>query len=310
LRWIGERSYGIYLWHWPVFMITRPTLDISMTGTPNLILRLAVTVALAELSYRYVEQPIRQGALGRWFKELRSSSGQERMGMAARTAAIGGSLTLGVVLVAVGLVNAQPARIPPGLDTQAAAARTSGTTLPTVPTTTVTVPGAAPTTPTAPPTPGVPRVTLVGDSVMVGAATAIEQALGPVRIDAALNRQFGTAIELLTSFKNAGQLSDTVVVHMGTNGVITQDQMNAMMEVLKDRKRVVFLNLKVPRRWEQGDNDVLASTVAKFPNAVLIDWHNIGNAHPEYFYEDGIHLRPDGARAYAELIRQQTDKNP
>ena len=161
------------------------------------------------------------------------------------------------------------------------------------------------------PHPGVPtRSRCIGDSVMVGAATAIEQALGPVRIDAAVNRQFGTAIELLTGFKNAGQLSDTVVVHMGTNGVITQDQMNAMMEVLKDRKRVVFLNLKVPRRWEQGDNDVLASTVAKFPNAVLIDWHNIGNAHPEYFYEDGIHLRPDGARAYAELIRQQTDKNP
>ncbi len=313
LRWIGERSYGIYLWHWPVFMITRPVLDISMTGTPNLILRLAVTVALAELSFRYVEQPIRQGALGRWFKDLRASTGQERIGMAARTAAIGGSLALGVVLVAVGLANGQPARIPPGLDTQAAVARTSGTTQPTTATTAAPIPGAAPTappTPTVTAAPTAARVTLIGDSVMVGAATAIEQALGPVRIDAALNRQFGTAIELLQQFKNAGELSDIVVVHMGTNGVITQDQMDAMMDVLKDRKRVVFLNLKVPRRWEQGDNDVLASTVAKFPNAVLIDWHNLGGAHPEYFYEDGIHLRPDGARAYAELIRQQVSANP
>jgi peptidoglycan/LPS O-acetylase OafA/YrhL len=313
LRWIGERSYGIYLWHWPVFMITRPTLDISMTGTPNLILRLAVTVALAELSFRYVEQPIRQGALGRWFKELRSSKGQDRMGMAARTAAIGGSLALGVVLVALGLVNAQPARIPAGLDPQAAVARTSGTTLPAPTTTVATVPGAAPTAPTTPTVtaaPGVPRVTLVGDSVMVGAATALEQALGPVRIDAALNRQFGTAIDLLRAFKDAGQLSDIVVVHMGTNGVITQGHMDAIMDVLKDRKRVVFVNLKVPRRWEQGDNDVLASNVAKYPNAVLIDWHNIGGSHPEYFYEDGIHLRPDGARAYAELIRQQVSANP
>ena len=73
---------------------------------------------------------------------------------------------------------------------------------------------------------------------------------------------------------------------------------------------MVFLNLKVPRRWEPIDNDVLASNVAKYPNAVLIDWHTIGDAHPEYFYEDGIHLRPDGPRAYAALIRQQTPENP
>jgi lysophospholipase L1-like esterase len=229
--------------------------------------------------------------------------------MAARTAVIGGSIALGIALLTVGLVNGRPAPIPPGLDTQAASAQSTVTTLP-APTTTTAKPGVAPPAPTAPANPAIARITLIGDSVMVGAATAIEQALGPVRIDAALNRQFGTAIELLTSFKNAGQLSDTVVVHMGTNGVITQDQMNAMMEVLKDRKRVVFLNLKVPRRWEQGDNDVLASTVARFPNAVLIDWHTIGGSHPEYFYEDGIHLRPDGARAYAELIRQQVSANP
>ena len=97
---------------------------------------------------------------------------------------------------------------------------------------------------------------------------------------------------------------------MGTNGVITQGHMDAIMEILKDRKRVVFINLKVPRRWEQPDNDVLASNVSKYPNAVLIDWHTIGDAHPECFYPDGIHLRPDGARAYAELIAQQTNPNP
>jgi len=290
-------------------MITRPQLDIGLTGTWNLILRLSVTVALAELSYRYVEQPIRQGALGRWFKELRSSTGPDRLGMAARTAVIGGSITLGVVLVAVGLANGQPARIPPGLDTSAAAA----TTATTLPTPTTTVPGAVPpppTTPVAPAAPGVPRVTLIGDSVMVGAATALEQALGPVRVDAAVNRQFGHAIDLLRMIKDSGQLSDTVVVHMGTNGVITQGHMDAIMDILKDRKRVVFVNLKVPRRWEQPDNEVLAANVPKYPNAVLIDWHTLGGSHPEYFYEDGIHLRPEGARAYAELIRQQTDPNP
>jgi len=310
LRWIGERSYGIYLWHWPVFMITRPVLDIGLTGTPNLILRLSVTVALAELSFRYVEQPIRQGALGRWFTHLRTATGPERIAMGARTAVIGGSVALGIVLLAVGLVNAQPARIPAGFDTQAAAAAQSTvTTLPAT-TTTTGAPGAAPPPATVAAAPGVPRITLIGDSVMVGAATALTQRLGPVRVDAAVNRQFGHAIDIVRAIKDSGQLSDTVVVHMGTNGVITQGHMDAMMELLKDRKRVVFVNLKVPRRWEQIDNDVIAANIPKYPNAVLIDWHAVGAAHPEYFYEDGFHLRPDGARAYAELIAQQTSANP
>jgi peptidoglycan/LPS O-acetylase OafA/YrhL len=309
MRWIGERSYGIYLWHWPVFMITRPVLDIGLTGTPNLILRLSVTVALAELSYRYVEQPIRQGALSRWFKHLRSATGAERMAMGARTAVIGGSIALGIVLLTIGLVNGRPAPIPPGLNPQAASAQSTVTTLPLTTTTTGKA-GAAPTVATAPSNPALPRITLVGDSVMVGAATALTQRLGPVRIDAAVNRQFGNAIDILRAIKASGQLSDTVVVHMGTNGVITQGHMDAIMDILKDRKRVVFVNLKVPRRWEQPDNDVIAANVAKYPNAVLIDWHSIGGAHPEYFYEDGIHLRPDGARAYADLIAQQTDKKP
>ncbi len=311
LRWIGERSYGIYLWHWPVFMVTRPVLDISLTGTPNLILRLAVTVAIAELSYRYVEQPIRQGALSRWFRALRSSTGSERISMAARTAVLGGSLLLGVVLVTVGLANGQPAPIPPGLDLKAAsAAQTSGLTTPLPTTPASTVPGAVPPPVTQPANPAIPRVTLIGDSVMVGASTAIVQALGPVRIDAAVSRQFGTAITILQEIKAAGQLSNTVVIHMGTNGVITQGHMDAIMAVLKDTPRVIFINLKVPRSWESLDNGVLASNVAKYPNAKLIDWHTIGDAHPEYFYEDGIHLNPTGQRAYAELIRQQTSPDP
>src|SRR2546421_959734 len=58
-RWIGTRSYGLYLWHWPVFVYTRPQLDVALTGTANVILRLALTVILAEASYRLVERPLR-----------------------------------------------------------------------------------------------------------------------------------------------------------------------------------------------------------------------------------------------------------
>jgi hypothetical protein len=305
LRWLGERSYGIYLWHWPIYQITRPQLDIGLTGNANLILRLALTLGAAELSFRYVEQPIRHGALGRWLARVRESHGRERRDLVANAVLTTGAVALCVVLAAVGLATGRPAPIPPGLDVEAAAARTPATTPTTVPTTATTAPGAAPVTPAPTPGPVRPRVTAVGDSVMLGARAALQQVIGDVYVDADTSRQFGTAIDVVRGLKVAGLLSDTVVIHMGTNGVITSEQMEALMDILKDTPRVVFLNLKVPRSWEARNNDVISSYVPQYPNAVKIDWHAIGNAHPEYFYGDGIHLRPDGARAYATLIAEQ-----
>jgi peptidoglycan/LPS O-acetylase OafA/YrhL len=59
LRWIGVRSYAIYLWHWPVFMLSRPQLDYPSNGLPLLVLRVGLTLVLADLSYRFVERPMR-----------------------------------------------------------------------------------------------------------------------------------------------------------------------------------------------------------------------------------------------------------
>jgi len=78
LRWLGERSYGLYLWHWPVFVVTRPGVDIPWDGAGVVILRLVLVGVLAELSYRYVEMPIRQGAFGRWWAGLREGRAQLR----------------------------------------------------------------------------------------------------------------------------------------------------------------------------------------------------------------------------------------
>ena len=115
LRWIGERSYGIYLWHWPIFMVTRPGFDTDITGWPNTALRIALTLVAAELSYRFVEEPIRHGSLGRWWRSLRSASGEDRSLMWQRTIATCGIVTLTVVVAGVGLASAQSPRIESGL---------------------------------------------------------------------------------------------------------------------------------------------------------------------------------------------------
>ena len=83
---------------------------------------------------------------------------------------------------------------------------------------------------------------------------------------------------------------------------MSPDEFDRMMDVLKDVKRVVIVNAKVPRPWEDQVNEVLADGVKKYKNARLVDWHTIGGEHPEFFWDDGIHLRPEGAQYYAQLI--------
>ena len=84
LRWVGERSYSIYLWHWPVFVLLSPGPALLVAGAPLLAARVAITLALAELSYRLVELPVRRGGLGRAWSTLRTADGIHRTGLALR----------------------------------------------------------------------------------------------------------------------------------------------------------------------------------------------------------------------------------
>jgi hypothetical protein len=144
-------------------------------------------------------------------------------------------------------------------------------------------------------------VTAIGDSVMLSAASTLAASVGSIEVDAAVGRQVSAAIDLLQTYRDAGRLGQIVVVHMGNNGTFTAGQFDQMMEVLAGVPRVVFVSLTVPRDWEGSNNTVLAEGVARYPNAVLVDWHAASLDRPDFFW-DGIHLRPEGAQYYAELI--------
>ncbi len=94
-------------------------------------------------------------------------------------------------------------------------------------------------------------------------------------------------------------------MQLGTNGPIDPGDFDRMMGLLADRKKVLLINAKEPRSWEQQVNDTLADGAKRYKNAVLVDWHSFGGAHPEFFYDDQIHLRPEGAAAYANFVAQQ-----
>jgi peptidoglycan/LPS O-acetylase OafA/YrhL len=305
-RWIGVRSYGIYLWHWPIYMVTRPHSDVPITGLPLLVLRLGLTFAFAAASYKYIEEPIRHGAIERRWAQYRSSTGANRRKIATGFAWITVALTLGVAVIVVGFADGGTTLTPQGFPAQAsinvrpgdvttttaAGATTSSTTPPT------TAPAATPP----------PSVTAIGDSVMLGAYTQLISTIdtmfgAPVTgMDAAESRQFSAGVDVIANLKNAGQLGQDVIVQLGTNGTIDPADFDRMMGILSDRKKVVIINAKVPRPWEQQVNDTMAAGVKKYKNAVLLDWHGYAGQHPEFFYDDGIHLKPEGAAAYAQFV--------
>ena len=322
LRWVGLRSYGIYLWHWPVFMVTRPQADVPIDGLPLLALRLAATIVLAALSYRYVETPIRTGALGRAWKTLREAQGGRRRRLGVRWAGTVGTGVAFAAVLGVAVAYAQPPAPPSYLSVEAVHTEAStvtpetdtgssdttsetdaGAAAPaTTPETAEATTGAAPTAaPAATPAP-VGRVTAIGDSVMVGAAGELQRAIENPDIDAAVGRQAAGVIDILQERRAAGRLGDTVVIHIGNNGTFTDEQFDEMMKVLADTPKVVFVNVRVPRFWEQPNNDVLADGVGRYPNTTLVDWHAASAGRPDFFVEDGYHLQPEGQRVYADLI--------
>lgn len=105
MRYIGQRSYGLYLWHWPIFMVTRPSLDIPLDGLTLLGLRLALTFAVAELSFRFVEMPIRRGAINRFVKRWRESEGRRRKSLAIRIWVVAATATLALAMLAGQLIS-------------------------------------------------------------------------------------------------------------------------------------------------------------------------------------------------------------
>jgi peptidoglycan/LPS O-acetylase OafA/YrhL len=330
LRWIGERSYGIYLWHWPIFTMTRSQLDVSLDPIPDLALRLALTLLAAESSYRFIETPVRQGALGRAWRAWRSVPRERRVSTYRWPIATSGAvLVLAVVVGArvagatappppsylavtsidtggpaaasagpVGSPSASASTEPPeSQPPQAAAGMPAGSAGSPAPTSTGHAAGSPP-----PATARPLQVLAIGDSVMLGAVTQLRQAVHGIEVNAAIGRSFGVGVQILQQRQKQGLLPGAVVIGLGDNGWITSDEIDQVMHVLHAATVVVFVNLKEPRSWEAHDNAVLADAAKRYPNVVVVDWHDASDRHAEYFWDDGIHLRPVGAAAYARLV--------
>ncbi|MGD9571465.1 MAG: acyltransferase family protein [Thermoleophilia bacterium] len=297
LVWIGVRSYGIYLWHWPVLMLTRPGRDVPFDGPALVALQLGLTVALAWASYRWVETPIRRDGFGVVWTGLRQ--GLRRDGDPRRRWAI--SATVATTAVVAVLVAVLPASTPglPGIPPSVSALGPQGASaagsVPEAETEAVAeaAPARAPRGP----------VLAVGDSVLLGAQPQLTAAFGRrLSLDATVARQFPESAAAARAAVAA--LSPAVLVlHVGTNGTVDQGDLENLLDGFSAVPVIVLVTVRVSQPWQDGVNEVLRAAASGRVNVALADWHGLTEGRPDLL-ADTAHATPEGARLLAGLLKR------
>jgi lysophospholipase L1-like esterase len=289
-------------------VLTRRGVDVDANGWLLLALRLILTFAVAEVSYRFVEMPVRNGALSRWWAG-RSQPGGLFPARARRPALLGGAVMVCVVL-AFAVASPSPASMH-GVDLSGASIDEVGnvvevaTTVAGVDATTTVAPvaGVPSTTPTtAPISPAAAlgaSTIAIGDSVLLGARSAVRNQLPGVTVNADVGRQFNVLSWLIPLLEKSGDLRPNVIINLGTNGPPTENDLKRALDSLAGVRRVVLVTTREPRSWQDLTNDRLRSAAEGRSNVVVADWFAMSAGHPEFFVEDGVHLSVAGADAYA-----------
>jgi peptidoglycan/LPS O-acetylase OafA/YrhL len=275
--WIGERSYAIYLWHWVVFQVTRPAVDLEGSTWALYALRILVVFALADISLRLVELPVRSGLVEYWFKGMKYRTKNVQRRQKSTVVASVLLLILGTSYISANAISQsekEMAIVKQQLEQPVQPSEPTGTQ------------------------PGGLWVT--GDSVILGIHYELDARSPIAIINARVGRQATELIEVMKADK-ANAADSTVIFNMGNNNKLTSDQVMAVFEEVKNQPRIIVVNTAVPRGWRDENNALIAQYAALY-GATVVDWASISMGHPEYFAPDGVHLVPAGVRAYVDAI--------
>ncbi len=294
-RWIGERSYGLYLWHWPAIVLLGAALPgVERSGASGWMLgavALAASVALAAASYRWLEQPVRRHGLAL----LRRPEGR------TRRLAVAGALVTACVAGGAAAVVQSPgsssaaAAIAAG---EAALREPSATPAPSVPPQPIVT-----TAPTPPPsTPSGEEILAIGDSVMLASAPALQERFPGIAIDAAVSRQMREAPRILREHAANGALRPIVVVALGTNGPIDSATLDEVRDILGPERELVLVTTQAPRGWTDGVNAALTAFADRYRAVELSDWRSAIQPRLDLLAGDQIHPGATGGQVYAEAL--------
>jgi hypothetical protein len=143
-----------------------------------------------------------------------------------------------------------------------------------------------------------------GDSVVLGARESLKAVMGEISIDAAVSRQPEEIAERIRTRRAEKRLGPDVVIHMGTNGIVQEEDLKPILEELRDRRRVVVVNVRVPRVWMKPTNEMIESLVVQYPNVRLANWNAVSKGKKGYFAPDGVHLTKKGAKVFGTLVNE------
>ena len=280
LLWIGERSYAIYLWHWVIFQISRPQVDLYGENWALFSLRILLVLAMADISLRLVELPIRSGAVAYWFGGMKYRTKAVR-----RKQKLTVALSISILIVTSASVSVS-AIMRVDKENQELLQLLKDADKPII-------------TPIE--NPANPGLWVTGDSVILGIRHILEMEHPIALINARVGRQ---APELLEVILRDGPLvlNSPIVFNIGNNNALTRAQVIAIFEAVKAAPQRIVVNTAVPRPWRDANNELINEIAATYPNTVVVRWDQISEGHPEYFAPDGVHLVPAGARAYVAAI--------
>jgi peptidoglycan/LPS O-acetylase OafA/YrhL len=288
-NYVGTRSYGLYLYHWPIYQIIRRQAGVPMTTTQWLV-AMAITVPVTELSYQLIETPVRQGHLGQWLRGERRPrsvvaykkrqrlagigiSGAALIGFAGVSIAMADNQCVGVVdcsaASAAAVAPAAVAVVAPPIETAASTTPASGNSAAAA--------IAAPVT-TKPPPPTVPPTTVLidkpymafGESVMLGAKPALDGKGIPTVAEVSAGPAW--ILDQVKLAKTQYRITNGAVIQLGTNGTVTQADFDAVLKELSNLNLIVVLTVKAPKPWIEGNNAIIRALPTTHPNVRVVDW--------------------------------------
>ena len=280
--WIGERSYGIYIWHWVVFQVTRPSVDITGDPWALYLARVLLVLALADISLRWVEIPFRQGNIQNWIRGIKYRA--PKVQLRHKTYIVISIVSLLAVSTSISVQAINKADLlarqaAQELETDQSATQDLGSTT---------------------------GLWVTGDSVILGIRAKLEKQVHISLINARVGRQ---APELLAVMRvdQSSVPESPVIFNLGNNNKLSEQTVIDIFEVIKNQPQIIVVNTAVPRPWRDENNQIIARVASRYPNVRLIDWQNISEGHPELFAPDGVHLSPTGSDAYVASVLKVLD---
>jgi len=289
LVWIGERSYAIYLWHWIVFQLTRPSVDLAGQDWALYTVRFLIVLALADISLRWVELPVRTGAVESWFRGMKYRTKKVRIRQKITVAVSVIALLTATTLIsanAISIAEKESAILEKQLTQEVKPLNPKPTVISSV---------------------AQPDLWVTGDSVILG----IRYELGDQRSIGLINARVGRQVPELLEVLKRDKLSvgdSPIIFNLGNNNALTRTQVAEVFAEVANQSQIVVVNTAVPRPWRDSNNALIAELAAQNAKVRIVDWAAISNGHPEYFAPDGVHLQPAGIRVYVAAILEALKK--